>query len=99
MWRPGKSSIPLVAETNQQLGRAPPDRQTGSKNAPPAHLQAYLDEVAFRHNGRKTDGIARIAGRVIEQLVVRAPLTMRSLVRDTVRSRWFASNPEAENLS
>jgi hypothetical protein len=36
MWRPGKSSIPLVAETNQQLGRAPPDRQTGSKNAPPA---------------------------------------------------------------
>jgi hypothetical protein len=31
MWRPGKSSIPLVAETNQQLGRAPPDRQTGSK--------------------------------------------------------------------
>src|SRR6187401_2630321 len=31
MWRPGKSSIPLVAETNQQLDRAPPDRQTGSK--------------------------------------------------------------------
>jgi Zn ribbon nucleic-acid-binding protein len=54
------------------------------------HLQAYLDEFAFRHNRRKTDGIARIAARVIEQLVVRAPLTMRSLVRDTVRSRWFA---------
>src|SRR5688572_25038267 len=63
------------------------------------HLQAYLDEFAFRHNRRKTDGIARIAARVIEQLVVRAPLTMRSLVRDTVRSRWFVSNPEAENLS
>src|ERR1700754_1524134 len=30
MWRPGKSSIPLVAETNQQLGRTPSDRQTGS---------------------------------------------------------------------
>jgi hypothetical protein len=28
MWRPGKSSIPLVAETNQQLGTSPPDRQT-----------------------------------------------------------------------
>jgi Zn ribbon nucleic-acid-binding protein len=63
------------------------------------HLQAYLDEFAFRHNRRKTDGVARIAARVIEQLVVRAPLTMRSLVRDTVRSRWFVSNPEAENLS
>jgi hypothetical protein len=55
------------------------------------HLQAYLDEFAFRHNRRKTDGIARIAARVIEQLVARAPLTMKSLVRDTTRSRWFAS--------
>lgn len=35
MWRPGKSSIPLVAETNQQLGTTSPDRQTGSKGAPP----------------------------------------------------------------
>ena len=58
------------------------------------HLQAYLDEFAFRHNRRKTDGIARIAARVIEQLVVRAPLTMKSLVRDTTRSRWFASKPQ-----
>ena len=60
------------------------------------HLQAYLDEFAFRHNRRKTDGIARIAARVIEQLVVRAPLTMRSLVRDTTRSRWFASKPQEQ---
>ena len=63
------------------------------------HLQAYLDEFAFRHNRRKTDGIARIAARVIEQLVMRAPLTMKSLVRDTARSRWFASKPLAVNLS
>jgi transposase-like protein len=31
----------------------------------PKHLQAYLDEFAFRHNRRKTDGVARIAARVI----------------------------------
>jgi Zn ribbon nucleic-acid-binding protein len=59
----------------------------------PKHLQAYLDEFAFRHNRRKTDGVARIAARVIEQLVGRAPLTMKSLVKDTVRSRWFPKKP------
>ena len=61
----------------------------------PKHLQAYLDEFAFRHNRRKTDGVARIAARVIEQLVVRAPLTMKSIVKDTVRSRWFAEKSVA----
>jgi hypothetical protein len=60
------------------------------------HLQAYFDEFVFRHNRRKTDGIARIAARVIEQLVVRAPLTMKALVRDTVRSRWFALKPQEQ---
>jgi hypothetical protein len=29
--------------------------------ARPKHLQAYLDEFAFRHNRRKTSGVARIA--------------------------------------
>ena len=38
------------------------------------HLQAYLDEFAFRHNRRKTNGVGRIAARVIEQLVARPPL-------------------------
>jgi hypothetical protein len=38
----------------------------------PKHLQAYLDEVAFRHNGRKTNGVERIAARVIERLVAHA---------------------------
>jgi transposase-like protein len=55
----------------------------------PKHLQAYLDEYAFRHNRRKTNGVGRIAARVIEQLVVRQPLTMRSLIDDTRRCRWF----------
>ena len=55
----------------------------------PKHLQAYLDEYAFRHNRRKTNGVGRIAARVIEQLVARRPLTMRSLIDDTRRCRWF----------
>lgn len=55
------------------------------------HLQAYLDELAFRHNRRKTDGVCRIAARVIESLVARPPLTMRQLVERTRRCRWFTS--------
>jgi hypothetical protein len=55
----------------------------------PKHLQAYLDEFAFRHNRRKTNGVGRIAARVIEQLVARPPLTMRSLIDNTRRCRWF----------
>jgi ISXO2 transposase-like protein/transposase-like zinc ribbon protein len=55
----------------------------------PKHLQAYLDEYAFRHNRRKTNGVGRIAARVIEQLVARPPLTMRSLIDDTSSCRWF----------
>ena len=55
----------------------------------PKHLQAYLDEYAFRHNRRRTNGVGRIAARVIEQLVACPPLTMRSLIDDTRRCRWF----------
>jgi transposase-like protein len=57
----------------------------------PKHLQAYLDEFAFRHNRRKTNGVGRIAARVIEQLVARQPMTMRSLIDDTRRCRAFAN--------
>lgn len=57
--------------------------------ARPKHLQAYLDEYAFRHNRRRTNGVGRIAARVIEQLVRRQPLTMRSLIDDTLSCRWF----------
>ena len=56
------------------------------------HMQAYLDEFAFRHNRRKTNGVGRIAARVIESLVARPPLTMRSLIDGTRRCRWFGSN-------
>jgi transposase-like protein len=57
----------------------------------PKHLQAYLDEFAFRHNRRKTNGVGRIAARVIEQLVVGAPLPMRKIIDGTARCRWFTS--------
>ena len=57
----------------------------------PKHLQAYLDEFVFRHNRRKTDGVARIAARVIEGVVAKPPLTMRSLVKTTMPHRRFAS--------
>jgi len=53
------------------------------------HLQAYLDEFAFRYNRRKTKGVARIAARVIETLVVKAPMTMRRLVDNTQPCRLF----------
>lgn len=58
----------------------------------PKHLQAYLDEFAFRHNRRKTNGTVRIAARVIESLVARPPLTMRKIIDATRRCRWFGSN-------
>jgi hypothetical protein len=61
----------------------------------PKHLQAYLDEFAFRHNRRKTNGVGRIAARVIEQLVAHQPLPMRKLIDQTPRCRWFASNQHA----
>jgi hypothetical protein len=57
----------------------------------PKHLQSYLDEFAFRQNRRKTKGVGRIAARVIETLVVRQPLTMRTLIDETQRCRWFRS--------
>ncbi len=60
----------------------------------PKHLQAYLDEFAFRHNRRKTDGVARIAARVIESAVAKPPLTMRALVNTMKPHRRFAA-PQA----
>jgi hypothetical protein len=37
----------------------------------------------------RPNGVGRIAARVFEQLVARQPLTMRSLIDDTRRCRWF----------
>jgi hypothetical protein len=61
----------------------------------PKHLQAYLDEFAFRHNRRKTIGVDRIAARVIEHLFAREPLPMRKIIDETRRCRWFASTHAA----
>lgn len=53
--------------------------------------EPYLGEFAFRHGRRKTNGVGRIAARVIEQLVVREPLPWHKLVNETRRCRWFGS--------
>jgi transposase-like protein/Zn ribbon nucleic-acid-binding protein len=55
------------------------------------HLQAYLDEFAFRHNRRKTKGVGRIAARTLQQLVVCTPMTMKMLVKETLPCRAFRS--------
>jgi transposase-like protein len=53
------------------------------------HLQAYLDEFAFRYNRRKTKGVVRIAARVIEAAVRHTALPMHALVQYTRRYRQF----------
>lgn len=55
----------------------------------PKHLQAYLDEFTFRWNRRKTDGVARIAARVIESAVTKPPLPMWKLVETSKPYRRF----------
>jgi transposase-like protein/Zn ribbon nucleic-acid-binding protein len=59
------------------------------------HLQAYLDEFTFRHNRRKTNGTVRIAARVIESLVAKPPMTMRQIIDNARRCRWFGSHQVA----
>ena len=59
------------------------------------HLQGYLDEFAFRHNRRKTNGVGRIAARVIERLVAHPPRTMRQIIDESTRCPWLASNQAA----
>lgn len=59
----------------------------------PAYLQAYLDEHAFRHNRRRTKGVARIAARVIAALVAHAPVTLDALMARARRSPWFNPLP------
>ena len=61
----------------------------------PKHLQAYLDEFTFRHNRRKTNGVGRIAARVIESLVACPPRTMRQIIDDTRPWRRFQSDHAA----
>ena len=54
----------------------------------PKHLRAYLDEFVFR---RKTDGVARIAARIIESTVAKPPLTMRALLETVKPHLRFAA--------
>ncbi len=60
------------------------------------HLQAYLDEFAFRHNRRKTNGVGRIAARVIESLVAKPPMTMRQIIDNARRCPWCGSHQVAQ---
>jgi hypothetical protein len=57
----------------------------------PKHLQAYLDEYALRHNRRRTKGVGRIAARLIESLMIKAPLTMRAIIDQAMPFRRFQS--------
>ena len=59
------------------------------------HLQAYLDEYIFRHNRRTTDGVARIAARVLEAVVKKPRRTMRMIVDDAALYRRFQSDQTA----
>ena len=53
------------------------------------HLQAYLDEFAFRNNRRSTDGVGRIAARTIQGVMSRPPLPYRTLVQATKPCRNY----------
>ena len=48
----------------------------------PAHLQAYLDEFAFRFNRRRSRSRGMLFYRLLEQAVRAPPRTYRSLVAD-----------------
>src|SRR5205807_2438541 len=50
---------------------------------------------AFRHNRRRTNGVGRIAARVIEKLVAHPPRTMRQIIDQSTRCPWLASNQAA----
>ena len=55
------------------------------------HLQAYLDEFVFRYNRRRTNGITRIAARLIESLVSKPPRSMRDIIQKSAPYMAFRS--------
>ena len=57
----------------------------------PKYLQAYLDEFVFRYNRRKTDGVARIAARLIEVIVSKPPRTLRDIIQNSAPYLAFRS--------
>jgi hypothetical protein len=46
-----------------------------------------------------TNGVGRIAARVIEPFVVREPLPKHKLITETRRCRWFGSAQAGRGLS
>lgn len=61
------------------------------------HLQPYLDEFTFRYNRRKTRGVGRLVARVLQNLVLYPPLTVKTLIHETQPCRLF--QPPAVELS
>lgn len=59
------------------------------------HLQAYLDEFAFRYNRRKTRGVGRLVARALQNIAHYPPLTMKRLVHESAPCRLF-QNPLVE---
>ena len=53
----------------------------------PAHLQAYLDEFAFRFNRRRSRARGMLFYRLLEQATQAPPRTYRSLVAETGSGR------------
>lgn len=47
------------------------------------HLQGYLDEYAFRFNRRRSTHVGKLFYRLMEQLVLRKPMTYREIVNKT----------------
>ena len=62
----------------------------------PAHLQAYLDEFAFRFNRRRSRARAMLFYRLLEQSVQATPRTYRSLVAGVHPSRRTLPVPPAD---
>lgn len=61
----------------------------------PAHLQAYLDEFAFRFNRRRSNSRGMLFYRLLEQSVQAQPRTYRSLVAEPGKSRSTPPPPRA----
>lgn len=62
----------------------------------PAHLQAYLDEFAFRFNRRRSRARAMLFYRLLEQSVQATPRTYRSLVAGVHPNRRTLPVPPAD---
>jgi hypothetical protein len=65
----------------------------------PRYLRAYLDELAFRWNSRRTNGVGHIAARTIGNLVGHAPPTLRAIkARARPYQHFVAAKPAVPEL-